>query len=44
MAVIELTEVRVTRLGDVDRDHARAEGEGDDTLAVLERFRLVETL
>lgn len=76
VAVIELTEVRVSRLGDVDLDHARDEGEGDDsvatwraghekywhgadyrgwigdpdftvdddTLAVLERFRLVETL
>lgn len=76
VAVIELTEVRVSRLGDVDLNHARDEGEGldsvaawragherywhgadyrgwvgdpgftvdDDTLAVLERFRLVETL
>lgn len=76
VAVIELIEVRVSRLGDVDLDHARDEGEGDDsvatwraghekywhgadyrgwigdpdftvdddTLAVLERFRLVETL
>lgn len=76
VAVIELIEVRVSRLGDVDLDHARDEGEGydsvaawragheeywhgvdyrgwlgdpdftvdDDTLAVLERFRLVATL
>ncbi|WIM99938.1 ASCH domain-containing protein [Actinoplanes oblitus] len=76
VAVIEVTEVRVTRLGDVDLDHARDEGEGydsvaawragheqywhgadyrswlgspgfvvnDDTLALLKRFRLVETL
>lgn len=76
VAVIELTGVRVSRLGDVDLDHARDEGEGyesvaawragherywhgtdyrgwlgdpgftvhDDTLAVLERFRLVKTL
>ncbi|WP_089153952.1 ASCH domain-containing protein [Micromonospora sp. NBS 11-29] len=76
VAVIELVEVRVARLGDVDLDHARDEGEGhvtvaawrtghedywhgpdyrgwlgdpeftvdDDTLAVLERFRLVEPL
>ncbi|MEU1844106.1 ASCH domain-containing protein [Micromonospora sediminicola] len=28
VAVIELVEVRVARLGDVDLDHARAEGEG----------------
>ncbi|MFI7608034.1 ASCH domain-containing protein [Micromonospora sp. NPDC049366] len=73
VAVIELTEVRVCRLGDVDLRHAVDEGEGDDsvaawragheaywhgadyrgwlgdrdftvdddTLAVLERFRLV---
>ncbi|MDG4794278.1 ASCH domain-containing protein [Micromonospora sp. WMMD1082] len=72
-AVIELTEVRVVRLGDVDLAHARDEGEGfetvagwragheefwhgpeyrayldepdftvdDDTLAVLQRFRVV---
>ncbi|WP_433796467.1 ASCH domain-containing protein [Actinoplanes sp. CA-252034] len=33
VAVIELVEVRVLRLGDVDVDHARAEGEGDDTVA-----------
>ncbi|WP_018784446.1 ASCH domain-containing protein [Micromonospora sp. CNB394] len=76
VAVIELVEVRVVRLGDVDLDHARDEGEGfetvaawragherfwhgddyrgwlgdsaftvdDDTPAVLQRFRLVETL
>ncbi|MCZ7437782.1 ASCH domain-containing protein [Micromonospora sp. WMMC241] len=76
VAVIELVEVRVARIGDVDLDHARDEGEGyasvadwraghenywhgadyrgwlgdpaftidDDTPAVLERFRLVETL
>lgn len=76
VAVIELTGVRISRLGDVDLDHARNEGEGydsvaawragherywhgadyrgwlgdpdftvnDDTLAVLERFRLVTTL
>ncbi|MGC4892938.1 ASCH domain-containing protein [Micromonospora sp. DT31] len=74
VAVIELVEVRVARLGEVDLDHARAEGEGhrsvaawragheefwhgadyrgwlgdpgftvdDDTLVVLQRFRLVE--
>jgi uncharacterized protein YhfF len=73
VAVIEVTEVRVSRLGDIDIDHARDEGEGyvsvaawrtghenywhgtdyrtwlgdpdftvdDDTVAVLERFRLV---
>ncbi len=33
VAVIELTEVRVERLGDVDVDHARDEGEGDNSLA-----------
>ena len=76
VAVIEVTEVRVTRLGDVDLDHARDEGEGhdsvaawragheeywhggdyrgwlgspgffvnDDTLALLQRFRLVARL
>ncbi|WFE40251.1 ASCH domain-containing protein [Micromonospora sp. WMMD998] len=76
VAVIEVVEVRVARVGDVDLDHARDEGEGyesvaawragherywhgadyrgwlgdpaftvaDDTPAVLERFRLVETL
>jgi uncharacterized protein YhfF len=33
VAVIELTDVRVCRLGDVDVDHARAEGEGDDSVA-----------
>lgn len=74
VAVIELTEVRVLRLGDVDLAHARDEGEGfetvadwragheqfwhgaefreylgdpdftvdDDTLAVTERFRVIE--
>ncbi|MFV2099579.1 ASCH domain-containing protein [Micromonospora sp. LOL_024] len=73
VAVIELSEVRLVRLGDVDLSHARDEGEGfetvagwragherfwhgpeyraylgdpdftvdDDTLAVVERFRLV---
>jgi uncharacterized protein YhfF len=73
VAVIEVTGVRVVRLGDVDLDHARDEGEGydsvaawragheeywhgsdylgwlgdagfrvdDDTLAVVERFRVV---
>ncbi|QGN46552.1 ASCH domain-containing protein [Micromonospora sp. WMMD558] len=76
VAVIELTDVRVLRLGDVDLAHARDEGEGfetvadwrtgheefwhgaefrdflgdpdftvdDDTLAVAERFRVVERL
>ncbi|MER7459000.1 ASCH domain-containing protein [Micromonospora sp. NPDC126480] len=76
VAVIELTEVRVVRLGDIDLAHARDEGEGfetvadwragherfwhgaefrdhlgdpgftvdDDTLAVTERFRVVERL
>lgn len=33
VAVIELTEVRVARLGDVDAVHARDEGEGHDTVA-----------
>jgi uncharacterized protein YhfF len=33
VAVIEVTEVRVCRLGDVDRHHARDEGEGDDSVA-----------
>jgi uncharacterized protein YhfF len=33
VAVIELTDVRVTRLGDVDVDHARAEGEGHESVA-----------
>jgi uncharacterized protein YhfF len=33
VAVIELTEVRVSRLGDVDLDHARSEGEGHDSVA-----------
>lgn len=33
VAVIEMTEVRVTRLGDVDLDHARDEGEGYDSVA-----------
>ncbi|GAA4712726.1 ASCH domain-containing protein [Phytohabitans rumicis] len=33
VAVIELTEVRVSRLGDVDLDHARGEGEGHDSVA-----------
>jgi len=33
VAVIELTEVRVVRLGDVDLDHARDEGEGHDSVA-----------
>lgn len=33
VAVIEVTEVRVVRLGDVDVAHARDEGEGDDTVA-----------
>ncbi|MEV6969396.1 ASCH domain-containing protein [Hamadaea sp. NPDC051192] len=76
VAVIELVEVRVARVGDVDLDFARDEGEGytsvaewraghedywhgadyrgwlgdpeftvnDDTMAVLERFRVVERL
>ncbi|MEV0130358.1 ASCH domain-containing protein [Dactylosporangium sp. NPDC050688] len=33
VAVIELTHVRVRRLGDVDVTHARDEGEGHDTVA-----------
>ena len=33
VAVIELTDVRVTRLGDVDFGHARAEGEGHESVA-----------
>lgn len=33
VAVIELTGVAVGRLGDVDLDHARDEGEGFDSLA-----------
>ncbi|MGC5019964.1 ASCH domain-containing protein [Micromonospora sp. DT47] len=33
VAVIEQTEVRVVRLGDVDLDHARDEGEGYDSVA-----------
>ncbi|RSM64327.1 RNA-binding protein [Actinoplanes sp. ATCC 53533] len=33
VTVIEVTEVRVTRLGDVDLDHARDEGEGYDSVA-----------
>jgi uncharacterized protein YhfF len=33
VAVIEVTEVRVTRLGDVDLDHARDEGEGYGSVA-----------
>jgi uncharacterized protein YhfF len=33
VAVIELTEVRVSRLGDVDLDHARDEGEGHESVA-----------
>jgi uncharacterized protein YhfF len=32
VAVIEVTEVGVRRLGDVDFDHARDEGEGDDSV------------
>lgn len=76
VAVIEATEVRVVRLGDIDLAHAVDEGEGyesvaawragheefwhgpeyrafrgddafvvdDDTLAVAQRFRLVERL
>jgi uncharacterized protein YhfF len=76
VAVIETTDVRVLRLGDIDLAHAIDEGEGyetvaawraghehfwhspemlsylgdpafdvdDDTLAVAERFRLVERL
>jgi len=33
VAVIELTEVRVSRLGDVNLDHARDEGEGHESVA-----------
>ncbi|MDG4829836.1 ASCH domain-containing protein [Solwaraspora sp. WMMD1047] len=33
VAVVELTEVRVSRLGDVDLDHARDEGEGHESVA-----------
>ncbi|GAA3774973.1 ASCH domain-containing protein [Micromonospora maritima] len=33
VAVIELVEVRVARVGDVDLDHARAEGEGYASVA-----------
>ncbi len=33
VAVIELTEVRVARLGDVDLRHARDEGEGFESVA-----------
>jgi uncharacterized protein YhfF len=76
VAVIEVTEVQVVRVGDIDVAHAIAEGEGyetvadwrlgheqfwhspqmraylgdpaftvdDETLAVTERFRLVERL
>jgi uncharacterized protein YhfF len=33
VAVIALVQVRVCRLGDVDLDHARNEGEGDDSVA-----------
>ena len=33
VAVIELTGVEVRRLGDVDVEHARDEGEGHDTVA-----------
>jgi len=33
VAVVERTEVRVVRLGDVDVDHARDEGEGHDSVA-----------
>ncbi|PZG17107.1 RNA-binding protein [Micromonospora craterilacus] len=33
VAVIELTEVRVVRLGDIDLAHARDEGEGFETVA-----------
>ncbi len=76
VAVIELTDVRVLRLGDIDLAHARDEGEGfetvaewrtghegywhgaefrgylgdpdftvdDDTLAVTERFRVIDHL
>jgi uncharacterized protein YhfF len=33
VAAIELTEVRVVRLGDVDLQHALDEGEGDESVA-----------
>jgi len=33
VAVIEVTDVRVSRLGDVDFSHARDEGEHDDSVA-----------
>ena len=33
VAVLEITGVRVVRLADVDVDHARDEGEGDDSVA-----------
>jgi uncharacterized protein YhfF len=33
VAVIEVTDVRVSRLGDVDVDHARDEGAGDNSVA-----------
>src|SRR3954470_18338869 len=33
VAVIEVTEVRVVRLGDIDLRHAIDEGEGDETVA-----------
>ncbi|MEH0841302.1 ASCH domain-containing protein [Micromonospora sp. CPCC 205711] len=33
VAVIELTEVRIVRVGDVDLDHARDEGEGYESVA-----------
>ncbi|MEU4399607.1 ASCH domain-containing protein [Micromonospora orduensis] len=33
VAVIELTDVRVVRLGDVDLQHALDEGEGDESVA-----------
>jgi uncharacterized protein YhfF len=33
VAVIEVTDVRVVRLGDVDVEHARDEGEGHDSVA-----------
>ena len=33
VAVIEITGVEVVRLADVDVDHARDEGEGDDSVA-----------
>jgi uncharacterized protein YhfF len=32
VAAIEVTEVRVVRLGDVDLQHARDEGEGDESV------------